>query len=77
MAAGAGGIGERTQLALFFFFGGFCDARFVELGVSGADGAGFAEDGYFEEAGVYGAGVVGDLFELFGRKGRGLDFEGR
>lgn len=28
------------------------------------DGAGFAEDGDFEETGIDGAGEVGDLFEL-------------
>ena len=31
------------------------------------DGAGFAEDGDFEEASVDGAGEIGDLFELDSR----------
>lgn len=64
MPAGARGIGQRFQLALFLLFAGFGGADFVELRVGGIDGAGFAEDADFEEAGVDGAREVGDLFEL-------------
>lgn len=36
----------------------------MKFGDGGGDGAGFAENGDFEEAGVNGAGEIGDLFEL-------------
>lgn len=64
MPAGARGVGQGFELALFFFFAGLGGADLVELGVCGVDGAGFAQDADFEEAGVDGAGEVGDLFEL-------------
>ena len=69
MATGARGVGKRAKFALLFFFGGFSGANFVKFGVRGGDGAGFAEDRNLEEAGVDGAGEVGDLFELWEGKG--------
>lgn len=68
MARGARSVGERLELALFLFLGDFRGADLVELGDCGADAAGFAQNGDFEEAGVDGAGEIGDLFEL--RKGQ-------
>lgn len=64
MSAGARGVGQGFELALFLFFAGFGGADFVEFGVCGVHGAGFGQDADFEEAGVDGAGEVGDLFEL-------------
>ena len=71
MPAGARGVGQGFQLALFFLFAGFGGADFVEFRVGCVDGGGFAEDADFEEAGVDGAGEVGDLFELLGGGERG------
>lgn len=64
MAAWARGVGEGFELALLFFLGSFCRADLVELGHGGGDAAGLAQDAYFQEAGVYRAGEVGDLFKL-------------
>lgn len=64
MAGGAGGVGEGLQFTLFFLFGLFGGAHFEELGDGARDAAFFAEDRDFEEAGVDGAGEVGDLFQL-------------
>lgn len=66
MAAGARGVGQGFEVALFFFFAGLGGADFVEFGVGSVHGAGFAQDADFEEAGVDGAREVGDLFELRG-----------
>ncbi len=48
MARGARGVGERLQLAFFFFFGGLGGADFVVLEDCEGDGGGFAQDGDFE-----------------------------
>ena len=64
MAAGAGGVREGFQLPLFFLFGGFGGADFVEFGDGRGDAAGLTKDGDFKKAGVDGAGEVGYLFEL-------------
>ena len=64
MPRGPRSIRQGFEFALFFLLAGFGDADFVEFGDGGSDGAGFAEDGDFEEAGVDGAREVGDLFEL-------------
>ena len=57
-------VGKGFEFPLLLLFGRFSDVDFVELGDGRGDGAGFAEDGDFEETGVDGAGEIGDLFEL-------------
>lgn len=57
-------IGKGFEFTLLLLLGRFSDVDFVELGDGRGDGAGFAEDGDFEETGIDGAREVGDLFEL-------------
>ncbi len=67
MPRGTGRIRKGFEFSLLFFFGSLGDVYFMEFCDGCGDGAGFAEDGDFEEPGIDGAGEIGDLFELYSR----------
>lgn len=67
MSRGTRRIRKGFKFSLLFFFGSLGDVYLMEFCDGCGDGAGFAEDGDFEESGVDGAGEIGDLFELCNR----------
>lgn len=68
VARGPRGVGEGLEFALARLLLVLGGADLVELVEGEGDGAGFAQDGDLEEAGVDGFGEVGDLFQLFCRQ---------